>query len=115
MTDRELLELAAKAAGVKAYWSTDGTLQNRPLFVVSAGGGMGTMKYEVEWNPRKDDGVGALLEAALELHVTWHSISKYVTSGTATVTSTQPYEKNRQAARRLATLIAAAEIGKAMP
>lgn len=54
-SDRELLELAAKAANVPAYWSVDGTLQHRPLFVVVAGGGMGTMRYEKEWNPLKND------------------------------------------------------------
>lgn len=54
-SDRELLELAAKAANVPAYWSVDGTLQHRPLFVVVAGGRMGTMRYEQEWNPLKND------------------------------------------------------------
>ena len=48
MNDRELLEMAAKAAGVSAYWSTDGTIQARPLFVVSVIGATGEMPYEEE-------------------------------------------------------------------
>lgn len=56
MNDRELLEKAAQAAGVPAYWSDDGTIQQRPVLVVKAGGGNGTMPYEWPWNPLTDDG-----------------------------------------------------------
>ena len=69
--DRELLELAAKAAGVPAYWSTDGTVQARPLFVVSVGGAMGTMPYEEEWNPLKNDSDALRLAVNLKLPLTF--------------------------------------------
>lgn len=66
--DRELLERAARAAGVPAYWSDDGTLQQRPIFVTKAGGGMATMPYEAEWNPLKDD--AAALRLAVKARIT---------------------------------------------
>lgn len=55
LTDREILEACARAMGLPAYWSTDGTVQARPLFVLKCGGGMGTMPYEDEWNPLTND------------------------------------------------------------
>ena len=67
--DKELLMLAAKANGVPAYWSVDGTLQQRPIFVVAAGGRMGTMPYEQEWNPLKNDVDAFRLAVALRIHV----------------------------------------------
>lgn len=66
--DRELLELAAQAAGVPAYWSTDGTVQARPIFVVSVGGALGTVPFE-EWNPLKNDSDALRLVVKLGLSV----------------------------------------------
>ena len=84
MTDRELLELAAKAAGVEIYESTDGTIQNRPVWVFKAGGGMGTMPYEEQWNPLLEDGQALRLAMTLGIKrhqcersepVDWHRVS----------------------------------------
>ena len=69
MNDRTLLELAAKAADVPAFWSVDGTIQNRPMFVVEAGGKMGTMSYETEWNPLQDDALALRLAVKLRLSI----------------------------------------------
>ena len=69
MDDRELLELAAKAAGIEIYESTDGTIQNRPVWVFSAGGGMGTMPYEDRWNPLIDDAQALRLAVKLEMEM----------------------------------------------
>lgn len=118
MTDRELLELAARAAGVPAYWSVDGTIQNRPMFVVKAGGKMGTMPYESEWNPLKDD--AEALRLAIECDMT------VCTDGAATVSACSGYGHDKvmvtqtvsesggdkRAATRRAIVLAAAEIGK---
>jgi hypothetical protein len=100
-TDREYLELAAKAADVRIDdWD----------YVVSA--------YETRngyWNPLTDDGDEARLEAALELHVEWHPMQQTVSVVKAPdVRCTEPYGKDRQAARRRAGVRAAAEIGKEM-
>lgn len=66
--DRELLELAAKAAGVPARWSTDGTVQQRPVFVLDVSrGAMGHMPYEHPWNPLQDDGDALRLAVRLRL------------------------------------------------
>lgn len=67
MTDRELLELAAKAAGIDVYESTDGTMQNRPVWVFAAGGEMGTMPYEELWNPLQYDAQALRLAVKLGL------------------------------------------------
>jgi hypothetical protein len=67
MTDRELLELAAKAAGLPVYESDDGTLQARPILAMKHGGGNGTMPYEQEWNPLRDDAEAFRLAVKLNL------------------------------------------------
>lgn len=67
--DRKLLERAAKAAGVPIYASDDGTLQQRPIWAVKCGGGNGTMPYEQEWNPLRDDAEAFRLMATLNINV----------------------------------------------
>jgi hypothetical protein len=57
MTDRELLELAAKAAGLDV--SFDATQWDR--FWVNGGGGF--------WNPLTDDGDALRLAVKLSLHI----------------------------------------------
>lgn len=61
--DKELLELAARAVKLDAFWSIDGS------FVVKSGGGMGTMPFEHEWNPLKNDGDALRLVVFLGLMV----------------------------------------------
>ncbi len=116
LTDSELLERAAKAAGIAAYWSTDGTIQQRPILVVKAGGAMGTMPYELPWNPRSDDAQCARLEASCEIDVSWRP--EYVHAcavrkdGTA-VESHEYYARHRgdkNKARRYASTRAAASL-----
>jgi hypothetical protein len=115
MTDKELLELAAKAAGIEVYESTDGTLQNRPVLVFTAGGGMGTMPYEERWNPLAYDAQALRLAVKLGLDVLRGSemvvaeTEKPKEVGCVELFSGDPY-----AATRRAIVRAAAEIGKAM-
>jgi hypothetical protein len=54
MTDRELLELAAKAAGVVGFW-------------VDAGSNVGSDSEPVIWNPLTDDGDALRLAVKLRL------------------------------------------------
>lgn len=93
MTDRELLELAAKAAGLS---KADREWPNR-------------------WEPLTDDGQEARLEAALCLSVEWGGDFKspFVTVGGCLERFHEP--DDRQAARRRAGVRAAAELGRAMP
>lgn len=118
-TDKELLELAAKAAGVNAYWSTDGTIQNRPKFVATAGGGMGTMPHECPWNPLADDGDALRLAVKLGINIDYvieFIDDEWIISG-ATVNDHEFEEVNEKdtcSATRRAIVRAAAEIWRSM-
>lgn len=121
-TDRELLELAAKAAGVPAYWSTDGTVQDRPVFVVRADGGMGLLPYEVEWNPLKNDCDALRLVVALRIEIGHNHPSDSepwvsVRASLARTCHVEDFEDEAQriTATRRAIVRAAAAIGEDMP
>lgn len=124
---RELLELAAKAAGVPIFESTDGTIQARPILVTKCGGGMGTMPYEQEWNPLRDDSTALRLAVSLRLSIDhnhpadqqrWVAADRSGCEGCYSPVSCvedEFEEIERPAATRRAIVRAAAEIGKAMP
>ncbi len=108
-TDRELLELAAKAAGHEYRFNN--STNAGPHFIRCATG------YQ-EWNPRTDDGDAQRLAVDLGINVV-HSAA-----GAAVFLHRPPeilswgcafsYENDPYAATRRAILSAAAEIGKAM-
>lgn len=119
MNDRELLELAAKATGIKIYESTDGTIQNRPVWVFSAGGGMGTMPYEEQWNPLLDDGQALRLAVKLRLDIEFDAESQYphhvlVEQYDLGLGFREDLLDDPCAATRRAIVRAAAEIGRSM-
>jgi hypothetical protein len=112
--DRELLELAGKAAGI-------------PTRIIGAAPGSyglypdtdGVDKFccVSQWNPSKDDGDCARLEAALGLNVTWCSLHVFAESNDGLAGWIERYSSHngdKQAARRMASLRAAAEIGRTM-
>jgi len=104
-TDRESLELAAKAAGIEYLKGC-----HDPELGLNIGV---EMDADSEWwNPLTDDGDEARLEAALQMHVEWHPLTKTVTVGRADVACTEPYGADRQAARKRAGVQAAAAIGE---
>lgn len=128
-TDRELLSLAAKAAGIDVYESNDGTIQDRPVLVFSAGGGMGTMPYEERWNPIADDAQALRLAVKLRIDLDLWIRTDWVTawnhmSGGISLTEmpcakvvahhSEPKGDDEYGATRRAVVRAAAEIGKAM-
>ena len=105
-TERELLELAAKAAGIKTgpYPSAGGALwdesdpQNHRL-----------------WNPIEDDGDALRLAVKLEMMV--DTVSRVVAGYLSDVCIEIDYdeqEEDPEAATRLAIVRAAAEIGRQM-
>jgi len=105
MTDRELLEWAAKAAGMVIHWNA-----KREQFFHDYCDGLTD-----EWNPLTDDGDALRLAVKLELSVsTWgNAVSVWQRIG-----DTSTYEttgKDRMASTRRAIVRAAAEIGKEMP
>jgi len=104
MTDKELLELAAKAAGIT--WTRD--YKDGPMKVM--------MPFTREWNPLTDD--GDALRLAVKLGLTFHTSMTLVTVG---VERSFGYEErfddhngDEYAATRRAIVRAAAEIGKTL-
>ena len=113
--DQKLLELAAKAAGIPAYWITDGTIQNRPVLVTKCGGRMGTMPYEEEWNPLRDDAKALRLSVKLNIDVLQRTTIPPEVWAQAPMQRTviEPIDPDRHAATRRAIVRAAAAIGEA--
>jgi hypothetical protein len=113
MSDRELLELAAKAAGHGDVWSLD---EHPDVTYIGPRYDGGTVRYRV-WNPLTDDGDALRLAVVCRLTV--------CTDGDATVWRnhdpdgvfvTQSVREcgDKHAAARRAITRAAAEIGKGM-
>ena len=112
MTDRELLELAAKACGY--------TIRENGNDI------NGETWYWCEqiadcWNPLNDDGDSARLESVMRFDVTWYERGVLVgprkcsaQTGSAHFRCYSDHADDKQAARRYAGVCAAAEIGKAM-
>ena len=109
MTDRELLELAAKAAGdeiqwdgVEACWYMDKTEWNNP-----------------EWNPLVSDGDALRLAVKLGLSIitgTYKVVCEYIPQeDSGNITVHEHLNDDACAATRRAIVRAAAEIGKAKP
>ena len=101
MTDRELLEYAAKAAGIEAYAGAyyDG---------------------ERVWNPLTDDGDALRLAVRLGIDLEWRrdgrvAAYRHATSHGHCFTAFESSREDRNASTRRAIVRAAAEIGRAMP
>ena len=106
MTDQQLLELAAKAAGIKISKSPAGKLWVR--FVVTSWD---------EWNPLEDDGDALQLAVKLGLFVDVYDaevVTGWVVDkdSMSMETLNQPKGNDPYAATRRAIVRAAAEIGK---
>ena len=105
-TDRELLELAAKAAGIKVA-----TAHEHGLYLASA-------KW---WNPLTDDGDALRLAVKLQIAALWFDVSTgrpEVVCGNqknAPGVAVEPLGTDHCAATRRAIVRAAAAIGEAMP
>ena len=107
-TDRELLALAAKAVGFQNY-----TVSGNFLFV-ETGSCRGASGYY--WNPGGDDGDCARMEAALGIIVSWRSDGVLCRKQwIAMIELFDNHAGDKQAARRMASLRIAAEIGKTLP
>jgi hypothetical protein len=106
MTDKELLELAAKAAGYKIeLWGSPDYCSHRtsPVAFINA-----DKRLWEEWNPLTDDGDALRLAVRLKL-LDEHAGFTYVLAEEHLLTA------DKDAATRRAIVRAAAEIGKAMP
>jgi hypothetical protein len=109
MTDNELLELAAKAAGYDFEWMIQGAnnLRGKPDVPCVEG---------VEWNPLTDDGdalrLAVKLDLRLELDTQWRR--SHVQRIPRGEWITEAHGSDPFAATRRAIVRAAAEIGKGM-
>jgi hypothetical protein len=112
MTDRELLELAAKAAGIEVWFprmadGKGGVLE--PCHTLRNG-------QTEEWNPLEDDGDAFRLQVALQLELEFGSC--FVNVGKSHGNDGQWHLARESAfdlrATRRAIVRAAAEIGKTM-
>lgn len=123
MSDRELLEMAAKAAGIEVpkalngrpspwYWIDDNGIHKD-----TSSGGDGTRYWR--WNPLTDD--GDALRLAVKLGLVLNLSAREDCRGQTVVTYQgagkieQPCYEGREAAARRAIVRAAAEIGRQMP
>ena len=110
LTDKDLLELAAKAAGNGANsWS-----DYQQCLFTTHGPYPNTYK---KWNPLADDGDEARLEAVLALGVIWYPVGVQVgpavcgpNTGSAFFEYFDQHAGDKQSARRLAGVKAAASI-----
>ncbi len=104
---RELLELAARAAGYRTRWSDYAEL---PMLLDASG------KDAKTWDPTADDGDCARLEAAVQLEFLWFTACIQVAhcEEENCVEFYTDHNNDRQAARRLASTRAASEVGRGM-
>lgn len=105
MTDRELLELAAKATGFKWKWVTCpkyGATEVPGMHLVD---GVNEVAYYPAWNPLADDGDALRLAVKLNLHDAI-KLAHRLLGGEGC--------ECMYAATRRAIVLAAAEIGRAM-
>ena len=128
MTDQELIELAAKAVGIKGEWVRDTAfIQARYSFNVPYDNhGMMT---SIEWNPLREDSDAFRLMLALGLRYEYFSLDPFELSGqpVCVIAWAPGGERNRlirtltetgdeaHAVARRAIVRAAAEIGRKMP
>ncbi|HEB4079310.1 hypothetical protein ACSENU_22920 [Pseudomonas aeruginosa] len=119
MNDRELLELAARAAGIKARWFK--VAQWRQVggnrMKIGQDDVFGT-HHRKPWNPLTDDGDALRLAVKLRLDITFYNgfqeVAAEPSNGDGMNPCQEVFTENPYAATRRAIVRAAAEIGKSM-
>ena len=105
MSDREMLEFAAKAAGIDVRW-----YQGDCLRVADKCNG-----FAGKWNPITDDGDALRLAVKLRMSV-FHSLNDvYVVDDDGDIEVEEGHKRDSLAATRRAIVLVAAEIGRQMP
>ena len=104
-TEREQLELAARACGIEVeFYETRGQLFCRKSNDYGPNN---------RWNPKHDDGDCARMEAALDIDVVWYPNSvSCETENSARVRYFKDHNGDKNAARRAASVAVASEIGR---
>ena len=115
MTDRELLELAAKAAGFETIKYQDEKIN--PVLNIRYGFLEAIWNGDNYWNPMTDDGDALRLAVKLEMFLEIHQSVTTADIGIGKnewVTCAEKHGNDPYAATRRAIVRAAAEIGKGM-
>ena len=119
MTNRELLELAAKAAGIEIEWNVM-INHNSPILATKTQQERNWLGHEhTPWNPLSDDGDALRLAVKLELDlynscISVRAIHRDRDTGTSIKCRGSNPRMDPNAATRFAIVRAAAEIGKSM-
>jgi hypothetical protein len=118
MSDRALLEMAAKAAGIVVIRSRLDDPLARDMLV--ANGHRNPHHETGPWNSLTNDGDALRLAVRLGISVAWHETLGYATVlhcpfGAGPVIRVEEYGDDPYAATRRAVTRAAAEVGKGMP
>ena len=120
MTDRELLELAAKAAGIKIEWGEVFSIGDCEVDCTDLAFADDSSPDDAApslWNPLTDDGDALRLAVMLRMNVSsWGSGASAIVSAGDDVLLAEPhYGDDPCRATRRAITRAAAEIGRNMP
>lgn len=114
MSDRELMELAAKAAGISGGWGGVVTVAGETIDMTDIWFRDDPMTCPI-WDPRKDDGDALRLAVKLELQLRLrHSENEVSVYGAPDGRIDEGVRGDPTAATRRAIVRAAAEIGKTM-
>lgn len=123
-TDRELLELAANAAGYTLVWGDVYIVDGENIDCTDLPYVRSNQQDEADWywNPLEDDGDALRLAAALKLHILHNDPGESVLWVSAVLNKTMLHgaeefqaEDGRADATRRAIVRAAAAIGESMP
>ena len=114
MTDRELFELAAKAAGIGVWDDEHGNTWR--VYYTDPNNGL---KRYTRWNPLTDDGDALRLAATLGIDIEWRADGRVAAYRHANAngycfTAFESSREDRAANVRRAIVRAAAEIGRNM-
>lgn len=107
MNDRELLEMAAKAAGRDITWK-EPSCGGGELAYTGAGSYM-----PIAWNPLADD--GDALRLAMKLNISLHYMNGRVVAYHKNIECIESSREDGEVNTRRAIVRAASEIGKAIP
>ena len=113
MSDRELLELAAKAAGLKIHARHQA---ERDTLIDPAAASLWIVDHSTGWNPLTDDGDALRLAVKLRIDVTFNETDLFAFPPDGSLGESESMSvSDHYAATRRVIVRAAAEIGKATP
>lgn len=110
-TDRELLELAARASGTSIHFAPDGTPHLAEME------GNASLRYWQPWNPLTDDGDALRLATRLDIQIFPSDRPGFATCDVhrSYVYATEPHGTDRYAAVRRSIVRAAAQLADRNP